>query len=88
MLPSQLLANKENWTIGVYARDRNGREVRFSSETAFSFCINGACKRCGADRMKLLPIIKTRGFNNVIRFNDHPETTYEDVLSVLQEAGL
>ena len=88
LLPSELLAKKENWTKGASARDQNGEPVAILSEDAVSFCIYGACVRCNVDREKLRSIINTRGFWAMENFNDSPSTTHDDVLSVLQEAGL
>ena len=88
LLPSQLLAKKENWTKGDSARDQNGEPVAILSEDAVSFCIYGACVRCNVDREKLRIIIKAHGFRSMEKFNDDPNTTHDDVLSVLQEAGL
>jgi len=39
-----LLANR-GWTQGVFARDKNGREVSAGDSKATRFCINGAIDR-------------------------------------------
>ena len=88
LLPSKLLANSENWTKGSYSVDNHGDSVGLSDPSATSFCIVGACMRCGVFSDKLEQIIVARGFTSLENFNDHPSTTHEDVLSVLLEAGL
>ena len=88
MKPSELLAEPGRWAKRVLARTSSRFKTGPLSVSAFSFCIIGACIRCNIFSESLEPIIKARGFKSVAGFNDHPSTTHENVLSVLQEAGL
>ena len=90
LLPSEVLAKKENWTKNYQARNIHGDVVSIYSKDAISYCLVGALYICDFyDTVgKLLSLVKARGFWTISGFNDDPDTTHEDVLSVLREAGL
>ena len=103
MKPSELLSGPEKWTKGFYAKDKNLKHVSHISEDAFCFCIIGAIMHCDPERAdhahdasKVMDKIVEKRFSQrlnratdiVVQFNDHPDTKYEEVISVLQEAGL
>ena len=88
MLLSELLSDKKNWIRRAYARDKDGNSINPHHTLATSFCIVGACRKCDVHTDTLESIIVARGFTSLENFNDSPRTTHEDVLSVLQQAGL
>jgi hypothetical protein len=97
MKPSELIDSPEKWTKGEYARDASGKSIDFSSNDAQCFCLRGAIYRLGDDndecRQNLHNLSRAVArlypqFWGVTSFNDHPETTFEDVQKVLKEAGL
>ena len=88
LLPSELLADPKHWTKDAIAKDQNGNRVSSLSNDAVSFCLLGACFRCNCEIEYLISIIRARGFSSLAAFNDDSRTTYEDILSVLEEAGL
>ena len=100
MKPSELLSDASKWTKGYYARNEHGGLEPARSPVATCFCIFGALLRCynglpGERTQKVAKIILKRFPERVAHedstlpgFNDHPDTTYEEVISVLKEAGL
>lgn len=94
-----LLARPECWTKDAFGRDRNGASLLGSSlrKDAVCWCLAGAHGRVGRMRAieDLLDAVVTRdwperyhrnGGNNVVAFNDHPDTTHADVLAVIDRA--
>ena len=99
MKPSELLSDPSKWTQGYYARDAKGDLQPARSPDATCFCIFGALLRCyerpGERSQKVAQVILKRFPQRVAHqdsvlpgFNDHKDTKYEEVISVLQEAGL
>jgi hypothetical protein len=92
--PSELLSSPEKWTKGADARNSNGNIVYTNSDDASCFCLRGAVILCRIS----LPTARTKlraaltklypTFSDYVDFNDHPDTTFEDVQKVLKEAGL
>lgn len=94
----EFLSDPARWSKGAWGRDASGTEAR-DARLACSFCLVGAiCQtydsptEIDAALKKLREIIARRyrgeGAPSVVLFNDHPDTTHADILSVLDEAGL
>ena len=94
MKPSEILSSPDKWTKGAYARTKTDTIVGVLDEEACKFCLDGALLRCGLDwdiktslEQAILELFPTKS-EGIISFNDHPDTTYEDVLEVLESCGL
>jgi len=95
---SELLNSPEKWTKGALARDKNDKYVGILSKDAASYCLLGALFYCydnkciGKKWNKLNNAILEYGFRcfgeTVVAFNNHPKTTYEDVIEVVKLADL
>jgi hypothetical protein len=95
MKPSELLSDESKWTKGAIARD-NGQPCPFNIGECW--CAIGAALYCDIDEVErarldevakaLFPDRVIGIFAMVANFNDHPDTTFEDVRRVLIEAGL
>ena len=82
---------------GSYNNTYSRHELRDQAKYFEAFCMLGACVKCGLEEgdciVKMAPIVEKR-FNDRYKaykmsdFNDHEDTTLEDVISVLKEAGL
>lgn len=97
MLPSEILSDPSKWTRNTYARSSNGDPCDVRVGTCF--CMYGAAKACGMDVVpfsdKLAALIRARypqrmddEYDAIVSFNDHPDTTYEEVIAILKEVGL
>lgn len=97
----ELLKSEENWTKGEAARDKYGDRVSESSDRAVSFCLVGAFWKCYPDgddeaKRKLANVILEKHpdraipclmpSNVIIDFNDHDNTTFEEVRAVVEAA--
>lgn len=98
MKPSELLDKPEKWTKGAFARRKTGTRTEWTDERAVCWCMEGAllvCGHLGADEWRKVkdfilvkPAFSARTEGSINEFNDHPDTTFEDVRRVLIEAGL
>ena len=89
----KLLKERKRWTRGVFARDKQGVSVDEYSKDACSWCITGAIRKSSA-WMATTPISnKVRKMypgrlnplqSDIAAFNDHGDTTHEDVLKVIK----
>lgn len=85
----RLIAEK-GWTQSAYHRDADG--VTRSSETAASFCIEGACMRAIGPkpwcdwRSPLAEAIGLRDRLELANWNDRPERTKEEILAAFDRA--
>lgn len=90
----ELLAKPENWTKGFNARDKDKNPSGATSLNAVCWCLYGAKIKCYGfpGRVdiseKLDNAAMKRGFENYVKFNDHPDTTHADILSLLEEADV
>lgn len=91
---------KMNFCKGVYSLDKNNNPTNDLSQTT-ACCLLGAIKFCDSylnsqDQIKFLvevivnmpEIVKKRGHYSLIAFNDHPQTTKEEVIEVLKELNI
>lgn len=80
---------EKGWIKGAYARDGGGERVSPYSDSAVSFCLVGAMERSCETPSQLKNLYRTLGDHGMCSltfFNDRPETTKADVLSLLDEA--
>lgn len=89
------LKEPSKWVKGHQSTTQDGKPVRLQKGTCF--CIIGALWRhtdiinehgtYGHQAEVLLnKLAKERGFENIVRFNDHQSTRHEDVIALLDEA--
>jgi len=89
-----VLSSEDKWTKGFYAKDAEGHPVETYHPDACSFCLVGAVLVCGPSSSERNTIMKalyqalTGSYGEVPKFNDDPETTFEDIVSLVKEAGL
>jgi hypothetical protein len=87
----------ENWSKGFYAHNANGEQTDWESEEAATFCLIGAYYKVNNYSRKdmfsphtrisiLSNITAKRGYLSLAVFNDHGDTKFEDVVSLLDEA--
>lgn len=91
-----VLKTEEQWTKGAFARNANGEPV--DTDSGVCFCISGAILKCfpfSDTYSKICDVIKQNyrhriGYPTdvVTYFNDHPETTFDDVCKVIELAGV
>lgn len=100
---SDILTGPDKWTKGRSAADIYDNVVLSSSRSACKFCIGGAINRLGSGyddecfvrseiRKSIRKLFPCRGgqMHDVIEieaFNDHPDTTFEDVMKVIEDSG-
>ena len=84
------------WTRGAFGRDENGNVASCFTPQAVKCCITGAFWKTfgGASQEmhdiyygSIQPLItECLGGDNIIGFNDHPNTTIHDVKNLLKKA--
>ena len=100
---SSILTGPDKWCKKKSAADEGGNSVLPSSDLAYSFCIGGAISRMSSGyddecfvrneiRKSIRKLFPGRGgqMHDVIEieaFNDHPDTTFEDVMKVIEDSG-
>lgn len=103
-----IIATPSNWSQGVTATDRNGRELlRWDVPNATCFCVGAAIDKAafelfGESPTKRGPVSAAAekffsGIHDpetvdepgmwIVRFNDNPATTHEEVLARLVRAA-
>lgn len=97
MKVKELLADPNKWTKGSSARDSVGIPVHIDSDRATCFCMRGALvKVCGEDENRysrdydklMATILEDTCVRSITYFNDHPSTTHQDILRVLEKADV
>ncbi len=79
------------WTQGALARKADGSNCEMFSEEAVAFCLSGVVLRTYKEKAneaykKIYDLI---GLNvNVIKYNDDPSRTKEDVLQLFLDSGV
>jgi hypothetical protein len=93
----EVLTDETKWIKGNYAVDAHGLRTPAYAPTAVCFCIVGAVRRCydsdnptaiSALRDAARQLYPNRIGETVSSFNDHPDTTFEDVVKVIELAGV
>lgn len=91
-----LLDRRDRWTKNTYARSVTGRSVGPFSPRAVCFCLTGAIDRVYPDiglgrriRTKLqISISKLYGTEDIVGFNDDPDTTFTMVRKAVRLAKI
>lgn len=93
-----ILKTEKDWTKGYYARNSEGLKVLPDSGEAVCYCISGAICASGTGYAStemvtnaikaLFPERVHPEGHAVPEFNDHPETTFDDVCKVIELAGV
>ena len=94
----ELLSSKERWTQGAFARDTSGGSVDLDDPDAVCFCLVGAHVLARhlvtgiGYHEELDPWVDDRRHERfpdmamgIVAWNDHPTTTYEDIIAFLTE---
>ena len=89
----KLLSSPRHWVKG------NAAVVMHTGlENLVGYCLLGACSCCSVEwhplRMPLKKVIKKNkrsspddiSYEDIARYNDHPETTYEDIMKLVDDA--
>ena len=89
----KLLKKQERWTRGTFARNNQGAPVDEYSRDACSWCMTGAIRKSlawlatGPISIKVRKMYPGRSdpqLGEIAAFNDHGDTTHEDVLKVIE----
>jgi hypothetical protein len=87
----ELLSDPSKWTKGVIARNSNGERVAGYDPSATCFCLYGAIKRCYpgyAAEETFSRIQECVPDRDAIGWNDAPERTYDEVITLLKELDI
>jgi hypothetical protein len=96
MKAHELLSDPKKWIKKLYAVDNTGLVTSSKSPEAVCWCINGALQRCYQDsivrdevRRKIAMHLDLNGIDKphdtIVKWNDAPERTFEDVHNLLKE---
>lgn len=94
MKAHELLNTPEKWTKGAFAKDHTGCNVNYNSALAICFCLGGAINRCYNNPEDVFVNANKIGkFLNLpnlklTEWNDAPERTYEEVITILKELDI
>ena len=85
----ELIGNKERWTQGASARDKEGKRVLSTEEEAVSWCISGGINKVlmyskFEEQRDIRTIIQNslpEGYKAIGKFND--KSTHEEVINML-----
>jgi len=97
MTVKELLSDPKSWTQFPAAQDKNGSPVFTDDPTAVCWCLSGAVQKVYGPEIEIPIYDKIRAairkfhpmlIDNVVFFNDDPNTTHEMVMQVLEEAGV
>lgn len=93
-----ILSLEDRWTKNVEARNKNQRPTSLYSEDAYSFCLLGALNRAHSNmgimnksneslsvRAEMKDEVSARGFMGISDFNDHADTTFDDITDFLDK---
>ena len=94
----ELLDRPEKWTKGTWARDKAGMGVPGDSPAATQWCILGAVDRCyPTENVRLwsealhhlvVALLHLHNTRLIAEWQDRPETTWEQVRTLLERAGV
>jgi len=79
------IGTPDKWTKGANARNACGKTVPFNDATASCWCVLGGFPP-GCDTYRPMRYLEKAVGENIINFNDHPNTKHEDVLSAIDRA--
>ena len=89
---------QEGWTKGTYARKKNGISTNPKDSEAVEFCSIGAFHRVSHEedltwehKNKAMELFRGSlpnwAWRNIVSFNNHLNTTKQDVIKVLEKAA-
>ena len=96
-----IITNPDNWTKEAYARNENDEMVLPENPKAVKYCLLGAIRKSAEElypteyslittnaEVEITKVLTKHMHNptSVGCFNDHEETTHEDVIYVIQTA--
>ena len=88
----QLIDSESKWTRSAYARDVNDDIIDSSDEKACSWCISGSINKSLGDMKHskyvdeiYFLLLGTRDERKLTNFNDDNDTTYADVINLLDK---
>lgn len=93
MTLKELFDSPDKWCKGNFAKDKDGNCVGHHDENAVRWCLLGGCLKClgtktlNLDLKTLNDLIAERTGKSITAFNDDPNTTFNDILEVLNEWG-
>ncbi len=86
----RLIARKDGWTQGVYARGKTGLSVYEHGRAAVSFCAIGAIRKCAGDydqgKAAKAALSHSLHGRSVVNFNDADDSRKSDVLALFTHA--
>lgn len=93
---AELLSDESKWCKGYWAKLANGSSCTSPDDNACCFCLIGATNFVYSDwdaREAALERLyeaagRAAGGMSAMAFNDHPDTTFEMVRRVIEEAGV
>ncbi len=84
MTLKELFNSPDKWCKRQLAEDKNGNWCSPNDERAVRWCLLGGCMKClGFETLR--DVIRERTGQPITIFNDAPDTTFDDILEVLQE---
>ena len=90
-----LIDHPNKWIKGNYAKDKNGVIVAVADRYAVCFCSKGAIIKTSSwddivqvedDLNEATRLVTDGVFTSIILFNDHPQTTHDQILKVFDKA--
>lgn len=85
-----LLSDPGKWTQGSYGKTSKGTDTWGNDPNAVSFCLLGAIQRVTNDRLTsalfISQLTNKIERENIVKFNDDPQTTHEDIILFLKTA--
>ena len=97
MRVTELLDRPEKWTKGEFARDKDGGATLFNSSAATCWCLLAALDYCYEDDMQgwreaikhlVAALVDLHDTAEIVRWQDRPETTWEQVRVLLERANV
>lgn len=93
MTIKDILTDESKWHKGDLAVNSKGVDVSPDDPDACKFCLLGALKKAYGDNeeeypKKLSNLYEANNFEGIIGFNDHPSTTFADVMALVEKAGV
>ena len=90
MRVQDVLKSKSNWCQGSVARDQYGRAVRIDDHSANSYDLLGALSKCNIDYPPMLEAYHKveKEVGDIVKWNDDPSRTYEQVIALASKLNL
>lgn len=98
MTLSEWFTDESRWIQNTGAKNRDGFQCPYYDPQVSAYCLYAAVivfcvKDFTNTRTKLVKAIEAAfpdrvGLSTIVRFNDHKDTTFEDIKKVIEMAGL